>query len=471
MRCVVVLVLASLATPAHADDELDVPGLDATDMRGDALVWEDAAFYVEPWDNGLNLRFSTFQRGRRDEVGRAIPIRIVDSSMRTFVEIELVDRVDCANRRAAIDPRIEALRLFVKRDDLAPVLTRPFSAAFSDGTAIKLAPGVPVMPTATGLYALAARGDKVRVPIPHTSVGYVYTRGRVVEPEPPTGPLVTITRNAAVRFADEPFDARAIWFATKPAKPSETAQLKLATRCIELVVSAPSGTLRAHTLVPHGQPFTPAASAFTPKQTHYVLRGAPLITLNGREAAVAAELIPVPAPVNDTSCFESRLTMSRLDEGYSNPMTRTFKLCAAAGHVALDPSVPVVPVVAPIRDAVPAPLDVGAPPSDAKRTAKGVWWKRLRGTGGGRKPKAHESVRVHYTGWTTDGKMFDSSRTRGQPAVFPLTGVIAGWVDGLQLMSIGDKVRLWIPEPLAYKGSPGRPPGMLVFDVELLDIL
>ena len=75
---------------------------------------------------------------------------------------------------------------------------------------------------------------------------------------------------------------------------------------------------------------------------------------------------------------------------------------------------------------------------------------------------------VHYTGWTTDGKMFDSSVVRGQPAQFPLNRVIAGWTEGLQLMVVGEKRRFWIPEDLAYKGKAGAPQGMLVFDVELM---
>jgi peptidylprolyl isomerase len=80
-------------------------------------------------------------------------------------------------------------------------------------------------------------------------------------------------------------------------------------------------------------------------------------------------------------------------------------------------------------------------------------------------------VKVHYTGWTTDGKMFDSSVTRGQPLEFPLNAVIPGWTEGMQQVPVGASVRLWIPEALAYKGSPGAPAGMLVFDVELLEIV
>ena len=77
---------------------------------------------------------------------------------------------------------------------------------------------------------------------------------------------------------------------------------------------------------------------------------------------------------------------------------------------------------------------------------------------------------VHYTGWTTDGKMFDSSVTRGKPITFGLDQVIAGWTEGVQLMVEGEKTRFWIPQNLAYKGQAGAPRGMLVFDVELLKI-
>jgi peptidylprolyl isomerase len=88
---------------------------------------------------------------------------------------------------------------------------------------------------------------------------------------------------------------------------------------------------------------------------------------------------------------------------------------------------------------------------------------------GTRHPKKVDEVTVHYTGWTTDGKMFDSSVARGQPSTFPLDRVIAGWTEGVQLMVEGEKARFWIPERLAYQGD--RPPfGMLVFDIELIKI-
>ena len=117
---------------------------------------------------------------------------------------------------------------------------------------------------------------------------------------------------------------------------------------------------------------------------------------------------------------------------------------------------------------IPAPSDVAAAPADAKKTDSGLAYKTITAGKGGEKPTENAVVEVHYTGWTTDGKMFDSSAKRGVPAKFPLKKVIAGWTEGLQLMEVGEKTRFWIPEDLAYKGRPGAPAGMLVFDVELL---
>jgi FKBP-type peptidyl-prolyl cis-trans isomerase len=116
------------------------------------------------------------------------------------------------------------------------------------------------------------------------------------------------------------------------------------------------------------------------------------------------------------------------------------------------------------------PADVAAAPADATKTASGLAYKVLKPGTGTQKPKATDVVEVHYSGWTTDGKMFDSSVTRGKPTSFPLNRVIKGWTEGLQLMAVGEKTRFWIPVELAYENKPGKPAGMLVFDVELLAI-
>lgn len=127
--------------------------------------------------------------------------------------------------------------------------------------------------------------------------------------------------------------------------------------------------------------------------------------------------------------------------------------------------------VASMPEGLAAPDDVAAPPADAETTQSGLATKVLSPGKGTVHPKATDTVRVHYTGWTTDGAMFDSSVQRGEPAQFPLNHVIAGWTEGLQLMVEGEKRRLWTPQDLAYRGQPGAPAGMLVFDVELIAIV
>jgi peptidylprolyl isomerase len=117
---------------------------------------------------------------------------------------------------------------------------------------------------------------------------------------------------------------------------------------------------------------------------------------------------------------------------------------------------------------ISAPEDVNAPSVDAETSASGLASKVLTPGKGTTHPAKTDLVTVHYTGWTTDGKMFDSSSTTGKPATFPLDKVIAGWTEGVQLMVAGEKRRFWIPQELAYKGKEGRPGGMLVFDVELI---
>ena len=120
---------------------------------------------------------------------------------------------------------------------------------------------------------------------------------------------------------------------------------------------------------------------------------------------------------------------------------------------------------------IPPPDDVKAPPADAKKTASGLSYKVLTPGKGKAHPTAQSEVTVHYTGWTTDGKMFDSSVARGEPASFPLSQVIKGWTEGVQLMVEGEKSRFCIPGPLAYANSPGhrlQSAGTLVFDIELI---
>lgn len=111
--------------------------------------------------------------------------------------------------------------------------------------------------------------------------------------------------------------------------------------------------------------------------------------------------------------------------------------------------------------------------SGVKVTASGLQYQMLT-EGTGKIPTKDDVIKAHYKGTLTTGEQFDSSYDRGQPAEFPVGGVIPGWTEALQLMKVGSKVKLWIPPELAYGPSarPGIPANsVLVFEVELLDIV
>lgn len=121
----------------------------------------------------------------------------------------------------------------------------------------------------------------------------------------------------------------------------------------------------------------------------------------------------------------------------------------------------------------PAPTDVAAAPKAAKKTASGLQYVQLKKGTGTEAPKPTDLVEVNYTGWTPDGKMFDSSVPEGKPAKFRVDRVVKGWTEGLQLMKVGDQMRFWLPADLAYGDKPARPDqpaGPLVFDVELVSV-
>ena len=160
---------------------------------------------------------------------------------------------------------------------------------------------------------------------------------------------------------------------------------------------------------------------------------------------------------------------SKLDPAeYSEAMQKLQELMKAAGEKELEA------VSAANRAAEEKFMAENAKAEGVKVTASGLQYKVIE-EGSGEKPTMNSKVRVHYEGKLLNGEVFDSSISRGEPLEFMLTQVIAGWTEGLQLMSVGSKYRLFIPAKLGY-GSRGAgqaipPDAALIFDVELLAIV
>jgi FKBP-type peptidyl-prolyl cis-trans isomerase FkpA len=125
------------------------------------------------------------------------------------------------------------------------------------------------------------------------------------------------------------------------------------------------------------------------------------------------------------------------------------------------------------KDAAAAYIEKALQEPGAIKTASGLIYKELT-SGTGASPTAADTVKVHYRGTLIDGTEFDSSYKRNEPAQFPLSNVIKGWTEGVQLMKVGGKSRLICPSDIAY-GDQGRPPQIpggatLIFEIELLDV-
>jgi FKBP-type peptidyl-prolyl cis-trans isomerase len=128
-----------------------------------------------------------------------------------------------------------------------------------------------------------------------------------------------------------------------------------------------------------------------------------------------------------------------------------------------------------LLDVIPLPTtppDVAAVPRDAEKTKSGLASKVLKPGTGSVHPLSTSTVTVHYSLWTPDGKILESSVVNGAPVTFVLNKVIKGWTEGVQLMVAGEKRRFWIPGKLAYDESPdpAKPKGMLVFEIELIAV-
>jgi len=125
-----------------------------------------------------------------------------------------------------------------------------------------------------------------------------------------------------------------------------------------------------------------------------------------------------------------------------------------------------------IQRAPPTPSHLDKPPRAARKLPSGLAIQVMKRGAATQRPGGNQQVMLHFSGWTRDGRLIESSVMANHPAVFAMQAVIAGWREALATMVVGDKVRIWIPEALAYpRPRRGQPHGDLVYELELLGIL
>src|SRR5262245_60763165 len=169
MRHLAVVVALLSATPVLADT-VAAPGAETESLRGNVLVWHDAALYTAPADSASTVHVATLA-GRK--AGYVVPMHVV-AARGAFTEVEFADDEGCTWSRLATSDDIAKLHLFVKRADLAPVLVKPFEKTFPDGTRIALRPGTPLAAAASGSYAVSLLGHELEAEVPAASVAHSY---------------------------------------------------------------------------------------------------------------------------------------------------------------------------------------------------------------------------------------------------------------------------------------------------------
>jgi hypothetical protein len=171
-------LLLLISSHALAGSKIDPPSAsEATALRGNVVVWHDALLYAEPSEGARTLQLATLDGARKDQVGHVVALKVVGGKG-GFVEVELTGQQDCTLSRVVVPDDLARVRMFVRRADLAPVLMKPFTKSFADGTSITLAAGTPVAATDAGTYVVSLGGDELEVDVPASSVGFSYTAAK-----------------------------------------------------------------------------------------------------------------------------------------------------------------------------------------------------------------------------------------------------------------------------------------------------
>jgi hypothetical protein len=230
-------ICLGMSAPAVADVPSDPPVVDAkTKLAGRVLVWADAVLQVESGSATPSVTLGRL-RGRMFEVGGVFPAKVI-KTRGELVEIELSATPDCAWNTGGRSSELASVRMFVKRTDLAPLVTRRFTKTFKDGSRITLEPGVPVVPDEHG-YKMSIDGDGVVVPIPSKQVGFSYAPTKLVVVK--AKPRYWLAPKTIGRLGDHEVKIEnADTTAASVSKRKERTLFPIRAACIDAVISVPA---------------------------------------------------------------------------------------------------------------------------------------------------------------------------------------------------------------------------------------
>lgn len=330
-------LVAALSVSTTAADAEPAPSA----LTGNVLVWADAPLYPDASSSGPSVRVGTLDLGREHDVGYVVPMKVV-GTQGDFIEVEPTADVECVWWRLVKPDGLASLRLYVNRADLAPVLTKPFTATYKDGSKITLQPGVPVL-----AGKVAFNRGIVPIAIPEASIGLAYTPKKIA----------AIPKLGKTRFLlDEKTDVR-LGTSTFPLGPWVTASAKrrgdrmlvsLAARCMTAIVSAPKDRVHAGISITQavaaGGAETRRATIAGGTERYYLPAGTKLTSEKGDHVVGTLEVdrdVAKPKP-GARACAE--LVITRDDPFVDVPHTvdapqpaRTLKLCAAPDAVKTQP--------------------------------------------------------------------------------------------------------------------------------------
>lgn len=308
----------------------------ADKLSGNVLVWVDAPMYLDPDVTGPHIRLAKLDHGREQDVGHVVAMRVV-STTGDFVEVEPTG-VECAWWRVVKPDSLASLHLFVHKNHLAPVLTKPFSATFKNGSSVALQPGVAVVANKVAFHSSIAP-----LTIPATSIGLSYQPRSIAAIVKPTKRTALLDENTDVMLGEHAFSLGP-WVASTATKRGDRMLFPIATRCMTATVSAPSD--RVHFNVSLGAGIEPGAAAPLPLKLsgdRYYLKARTKLTseTGDRVVATLATDTDVTKPAGAKACGE--FVISREEVVVEAPHildaarpVRTLRLCAPATAVVVE---------------------------------------------------------------------------------------------------------------------------------------